>query len=69
MLWNRRYVIRSYMRSSLWLMPFFALLGYMVVHRIMYGIGAWLLRTGRIDLLFWPDDGGGARHARDDRHS
>jgi len=30
-------------------MPFFALLGYMVVHRITYGIGAWLLRTGRID--------------------
>ena len=49
MLWNRRYVIKSYMRSSLWLMPFFALLGYMVVHRITYGIGAWLLRTGRID--------------------
>ena len=49
MLWNRRYLIKSYMRSSLWLMPFFALLSYMVVHRITYAIGGWLLRTGRID--------------------
>jgi uncharacterized membrane protein len=49
MVWNRWYVIKSYVRSSLWLMPFFALLSYMVVHRITYGIGGWLLRTGRID--------------------
>jgi uncharacterized membrane protein len=49
MLWSRRYIIKSYIRSSLWLMPFFALLGYMVVHRITYAIGAWLLRTGQID--------------------
>ena len=47
--WNRRYVIKSYIRASLWLVPFFSVVLYMVVHRITYGIGAWLLRTGRID--------------------
>ncbi len=49
MLWNRRYFILSYVRSSLWLMPFFALLVFWVTSRITYGIGGWLLRTGRID--------------------
>jgi uncharacterized membrane protein len=49
MLWNRRYVIKSYIRSSLWLMPFFALLAWWVINRVTYGIGAWLLKTGRID--------------------
>ena len=49
MLWNRRYVIKSYIRSSLWLMPFFALLTWYVVNYITNGIAGWLLRTGRID--------------------
>jgi len=49
MAWNRRYVIKSYIRSSLWLIPFFALLAYWVINRITYGIGGWLLRTGQID--------------------
>jgi len=47
--WNRQYIIKSYIRSSLWLMPFFAVLAYMVVTRITHGIGGWLLRTGQID--------------------
>jgi len=49
MLWNRKYIIRSYIRSSLWLVPFFAVLAYYVVTNITHGIGGWLLRTGRID--------------------
>ncbi len=49
MRWNRQYIIKSYIRSSLWLVPFFAVLAYLVVHRITHGIGAWLLHTGRID--------------------
>jgi uncharacterized membrane protein len=49
MTWNRQYVFKSYIRSSLWLMPFFAVLAYMVVIRITYAIGTWLLNTGRID--------------------
>ena len=49
MRWNRQYIIMSYIRSSLWLAPFFAVLSYLVIHRITYGIGKWLLLTGRID--------------------
>ena len=49
MTWNRRYVIKSYIRSSLWLVPFFSVMLYTVVHRITYAIDGWLLRTGRID--------------------
>ncbi|MHC1727242.1 MAG: DUF2254 domain-containing protein [Syntrophobacteraceae bacterium] len=49
MQWNRRYVIKSYIRASLWLVPFFAVVLYVVFHRITYGIGGWLLRTGQID--------------------
>ncbi len=49
MLWNRRYVIKSYIRASLWLVPFFAVVLFMVVNRITYGIEGWLLRTGQID--------------------
>ena len=49
MVWNRQYVIKSYVKSSLWLVPFFAVLVYMVVIRVTHGIGGWLLQTGRID--------------------
>jgi uncharacterized membrane protein len=49
MRWNRKYVIQSYMRSSLWLVPFFAVLLFWVITRITHGIGGWLLQTGRID--------------------
>ena len=49
MKWNRRYVIKSYSRASLWLVPFFAVLLYLVVNRITYAVDGWLLRTGRID--------------------
>jgi uncharacterized membrane protein len=47
--WNRKYVIKSYVRASLWFMPFLSLLAFWVFSRITYGIGGWLLRTGRID--------------------
>jgi uncharacterized membrane protein len=49
MRWNRQYVIKSYIRSSLWIVPFVAVLAYMVITRITYGIGAWLLQAGIID--------------------
>jgi uncharacterized membrane protein len=48
-LWNRQYIIKSYIRSSLWLAPFFAVLAYMVIIRVTYGIGVWLLQAGIID--------------------
>ncbi len=51
MRWNWQYIIKSYIRSSLWLVPFFAVLAYMVVTRITHGIGGWLMQTGRIDEM------------------
>jgi uncharacterized membrane protein len=49
MQWNKRYVIKSYIRASLWFVPFLALLAFLVVGRITNGIEDWLLQTGRID--------------------
>jgi len=49
MQWNRRYLIRSYIRNSLWLVPFFAVVLYWVVSTITYRIDGWLLQTGQID--------------------
>lgn len=49
MRWNQRYFIKNYVKSSLWLMPFFAILAFWVFSRITHGIGGWLIRTGRID--------------------
>ena len=47
--WDRKYVIMSYIRSSLWLVPFFAVLAYMAVTRITFSIGRWLLQNRLID--------------------
>jgi uncharacterized membrane protein len=49
MAWNRRYVIKSYIRASLWLVPFFSVMLYTAAYRITYAIEGWLLRTGQID--------------------
>ena len=49
MRWNLKYAIRSYISGSMWLVPLFAVLFYVVFQRITYAIGAWLLRTGRLD--------------------
>jgi uncharacterized membrane protein len=49
MLWNRRYLLKSYIISSLWVVPFFSILLFWVVSRITHGIGGWLMQTGRID--------------------
>jgi uncharacterized membrane protein len=49
MRWNRKYMIKTYIRYSLWLVPFFALLLMMLVSRITHSIGGWLLRTGSIE--------------------
>jgi uncharacterized membrane protein len=49
MRWNRKYVFMSYVRSSLWLVPFFAVLAFMIANRVTYFIGRWLLQSGRID--------------------
>jgi uncharacterized membrane protein len=49
MLWNRQYIVKSYIRNSLWLVPFVAILLFLVVNRTALSIEGWLLRTGRID--------------------
>ena len=49
MRWNRKYIIKSYIKASLWVVPFVSVLAFWVTSRITYGIGDWLLRTGRID--------------------
>ncbi len=49
MRWNRRYNIKSYIRSALWLVPAVALLLELAVSRLTHAIGAWLLRAGYLD--------------------
>ena len=39
MLWSRFYALRSYLRSSLWIIPFISLLLYVVVIRLALGEG------------------------------
>jgi uncharacterized membrane protein len=47
--WNRQYVIRSYIRGSLWLVPFFALLFYAAFVRVVEALSRWLVLSGRLD--------------------
>ena len=49
MRWNRRYALMGYIRGSLWIVPFFALLLYWVFSRIANAVGGWLIATGTID--------------------
>lgn len=42
MLWNQWYSLRSYVRSSLWIVPFIALLLYVVAIRLVFTIDAWI---------------------------
>jgi uncharacterized membrane protein len=41
MRWNQWYSLKSYFRSSLWIVPFIALLLYIVIIRVVYVIDAW----------------------------
>lgn len=47
--WNKWYSIKSYIKSALWIVPFFALLCFQVLSRVINAIGDWLLRSGRIN--------------------
>ena len=46
MQWNRRYVRRSYVSGSMWVVPLFALLLYAVFHRAVNALGNWLVEEG-----------------------
>jgi uncharacterized membrane protein len=49
MTWNRRYLIKSYVRGSLWLVPFFALVFYLIFVRVTEALNHWLVLSGRLD--------------------
>lgn len=49
MQWNRRYLVKSYVGNSLWLVPFLAVVLYWVVSNITHGIDVWLLQTRQVD--------------------
>jgi uncharacterized membrane protein len=44
--WNRRYVLKSYVRGSMWLLPLAALLVYSVFQPIVHAIGGWMVERG-----------------------
>ena len=46
MQWNRRYVRRSYVSGSMWVVPLFALVLYAVFHRGVNALGNWLVEQG-----------------------
>ncbi len=48
--WDRLYRARSYVNSSLWVVPFIALLVEQVIVRVTGALGAWLADSGRIDV-------------------
>jgi uncharacterized membrane protein len=49
MTWNRRYIAKSYIKSSLWVVPFVSVLLFWIISRITHGLGGWLLANGLID--------------------
>ena len=49
MTWNRRYVLKSYIRGALWIVPFFAVVAYLVFVRIAEALNRWLVLSGRVD--------------------
>jgi uncharacterized membrane protein len=49
MTWNRRYIAKSYIKSSLWIVPFVAVVLFWVISRATHSFGGWLLASGRID--------------------
>ena len=49
MTWNRRYVLKSYIRGALWIVPFFAVVAYLVFVRIAEAVNHWLVLSGRVD--------------------
>jgi uncharacterized membrane protein len=56
--WNRRYSMKSYLRSALWLAPVAAVVLSMVVKRIAERLGDWMVAQGVYDRRtgFWALD-------------
>ena len=49
MTWNRLYVLKSYIRGALWIVPFFAVVVFWVFGRIAEAFNRWLVLIGRVD--------------------
>ena len=49
MRWNQRYLIKSYVKGSLWLMPLFAVVFLFFFGRIVDATEAWLVQSGRLN--------------------
>ncbi|WP_258193159.1 DUF2254 domain-containing protein [Paraburkholderia sp. BL25I1N1] len=47
--WNRWYSLKSYLRSSLWTVPLFAVAIYAVVKPAAEMVGRWMIRQGSLD--------------------
>ncbi|WP_213304793.1 DUF2254 domain-containing protein [Paraburkholderia sacchari] len=47
--WNRRYSLKSYVRSSLWTVPLIAVAIYAVVKPLTEMLGRWMIRQGILD--------------------
>ena len=50
MTWNHWYSLKSYIKSSLWIVPVLAILAGMVVKRLAEHLGGWMVRQGFYDL-------------------
>ncbi|WP_213305497.1 DUF2254 domain-containing protein [Paraburkholderia sacchari] len=50
MAWNRRYSLISHVRSSLWIVPLFAVMSAMVLKRVAVAVGDWLINTHGYDI-------------------
>src|SRR4051812_6266320 len=48
--WNRWYSFKSYIRSALWVVPFFALVVGIAVKRIAEHLGSWMVSKGFYNL-------------------
>lgn len=46
LVWNRRYALKSYVSGSMWLVPLFSVLIYLVLHRLVHAVGEWLVDRG-----------------------
>ena len=51
--WDRLYGVRSYAKSALWVVPFFAMLVEQVIVRGTAALSDWLEATGRSDSMVW----------------
>jgi hypothetical protein len=40
---ERRYVLKSYVRGALWIVPFFAVLAFLVFAQIAEALNGWLV--------------------------